>query len=118
MRWVDCSSYVGPDRRVAPPGLRIHERRHKDLADQPPPLERELRHLRLMVLDARGASGVIRLADRARAIASLAEAYGELAIADILTGLTESLVRGHDDDPRSFIYEQLDRIPGALRTLH
>ena len=115
MRWVDCCSYVGPDRRVAPPGLRIRERRRKDLALQPPPLERELRHLRLVVLDAYGASGVKRFAARACAVARLAEADDELAIADILIGLTESLARGRDDDPRAFIYEQLDRVPGAQR---
>lgn len=38
-------------------------------------------------------------------------------IADILTGLAESLRRGHDGDVRSFIYEQLDRLPGA-QVLH
>lgn len=115
MLWVDCRSYVGPDRRVAPPGLRIRERRREDLSNQPPPLERELRHLRLLVLDAQGASGVKRFAARARAVARLAEADDELAIADILIGLTESLVRGHDDDLRAFIYAQLDRVPGAQR---
>lgn len=115
MLWVDCRSYVGPDRRVAPLGLRIRERRRDDLADQPPPLERELRHLRFLVLDAHGASGVTRFADRTRAVARLAEENAEFAIADILIGLTESLVRGHDEDPRAFIYEQLDRVPGAQR---
>jgi hypothetical protein len=110
MLWVDCRSYVGPDRRVAPVGLRIRERRRDNLADQPPPLERELRHLRLLVLDANGLSGVRRFADRASAIARLAEAKGELATADVLTGLTESLLRGRDDDARPFIYEQLDRL--------
>ena len=118
MRWVDCSAYYGPDRRVAPPGLRIRERRRGDLAAQAPPLERELRHLRLMVLDAYSTSGVTRLADRAGAIALLAQASGEPAIADILKGLTESLLRGRDGDPRSFIYEQLDRVPRAMRTLN
>src|SRR5690349_636485 len=110
MLWVDCRSYVGPDRRVAPPGLRIHERRRKDLADQAPPLERELRHLRLMVLDAHGMRGVAMLSERASAIALLAEARGEGAIADILIGMSESLRRGWQDDPRPFIYEQLDRL--------
>jgi hypothetical protein len=113
MRWVDCRSYVGPDRRVAPPGLRIHERRRKDLADQAPPLDRELRHLRLMVLDAHGEPGMTLLAERASAVALLAEAYREPAIADILTGMSESLLRGWHEDPRAFIYEQLDRLPGA-----
>ncbi len=113
MLWVDCRSYVGPDRRVAPPGLRIRERRRADLANQAPPLERELRHLRLMVLDANTAQGVRRLAERASAIALLAEARGEHAIADILTGLSQSLLRGHAGDRRAFIYEQLDRLHAA-----
>jgi hypothetical protein len=113
MLWVDCRSYVGPDRRVAPPGLRIRERRRDNLADQPPPLERELRHLRLLVLDANGLTGVKLFVGRANAIARLAEANGELAIADILTGLSESLLRGHDEDARPFIYEQLDRLHRA-----
>ncbi|MBS0385202.1 MAG: hypothetical protein JSS00_07615 [Proteobacteria bacterium] len=115
MRWVDCCSYVGPDRRVVPPGLRIRERRRKNLADQPPPLDRELRHLRLMVLDAYGARGVTLFAQRTAAIALLAEAGGEPGIGDILTGLSESLLRRWDDDPRPFIYEQLDRLHGAKR---
>ncbi len=113
MRWVDCCSYCGPDRRVAPRGLRIRERRRRDTADQPPPLERELRHLRLMVLDADDERGVNAFADRAASVALLAHASGERGIADILTGLTESLVRGHDRDPRTFIYEQLDRLHTA-----
>ena len=117
MRWVDCCSYCGPDRRVAPRGLRIRERRRKNLSDQPPPLERELRHLRLMVLDADDERGVNAFADRAAAVALLAQAGGECAVADILTGLAESLVRGHDGDPRTFIYEQLDRLHRA-QTAH
>ena len=113
MLWVDCRSYYGPDRRVAPPGLRIRERRREDLADDAPPLERELRHLRLMVLDAHGVRGIALFVERAGAISLLAETRGEYAIADILKGLTESLVRGHDRDPRTFIYEQLDRLHAA-----
>ena len=110
MRWVDCRSYVGPDRRVAPPGLRIRERRRDDLADDPPPLEREVRHLRLLVLDAGSSDGRRAFAKRASAVARLAETRGESAISDILTGLAESLMRGHEGDVRSFIYEQLDRL--------
>lgn len=113
MLWVDCCSYVGPDRRVAPPGLRIRERRRKNLAEQAPPLERELRQLRLMVLDADSDAGATLLGERAGVISLLAAAYGEPAIADILTGMSESLIRGWDSDPRPFIYEQLDRLPGA-----
>lgn len=71
-----------------------------------------------MVLDAHGVGGVSRFAERAGAVTMLAEAYGEHTIADILTGLTESLVRSHGGDPRSFMYEQLDRLPGAMRALH
>src|SRR5689334_3306744 len=115
MRWVDCSSYCGPDRRVVPPGLRIRERQHHDISDQPPPLDRELRHLRLMVLDAQGARGIKLLAERAGAVARLAQARGELDVADILEGLSESLLRGHTSDPRTFIYDQLDRLNGARR---
>lgn len=114
MLWVDCRSYVGPDRRVAGPELRIRERRRENLADQPPPLERELRHLRLLVLDADRSDTVRAFAHRADAAAQLAQASGEPAIADILVGLSESLRRGHEDDVRSFIYEQLDRLPRAM----
>ena len=102
---------------MVPPGLRIHERRHHDLSDQPPPLDRELRHLRLMVLDAHGARGISLLAERAGATALLAQACGEFEVADILEGLTESLLRGHNSDPRTFIYDQLDRLNG-VRTPH
>lgn len=72
-----------------------------------------MRHLRLLVLDAQGQNGVRRFADRAGAIALLAQAKGEPDIADILTGLTESLMRGRNEDVRPFIYEQLDRVHDA-----
>jgi hypothetical protein len=66
-----------------------------------------------MVLDAHGARGINALAERAGAIALLAQACGEPTIADILEGLTASLNRGHPSDPRSFIYDQLDRLNAA-----
>ena len=70
-----------------------------------------------MVLDAHGARGISQLAERAAAVALLAQAYGEPTIADILEGLTASLNRGHVGDPRSFIYDQLDRL-NAARAAH
>ncbi|MBI3439132.1 MAG: hypothetical protein HY054_10900 [Proteobacteria bacterium] len=66
-----------------------------------------------MVIDARGATGVNRFADRVNSVAILAESCDELTIADILSGLAASLFRDHDRDVRPFIYEQLDRLHGA-----
>jgi hypothetical protein len=71
----------------------------------------------LLVLDADRSDGVRAFAKRTSAVARLAEASGEPAMADILTGLAESLMRGRDGDVRSFIYEQLDRLPSA-RIIH
>lgn len=117
MLWVDCCSYYGPDRRVAPPGLRIHERRRDNRADRAPPLSRELRHLRMQVLEANAPLTLRIFADRAAALAMLAERRDEPAVADILRGLSESLLRCSDGDRREFIYEQLDRLYGVMRGL-
>ena len=70
-----------------------------------------------MVLDAHGAVGTKLFVERASAISLLAQACGEAGVADILDGLTASLNRGHASDPRSFIYDQLDRLNRA-RTMH
>src|SRR5262249_37546630 len=118
MRWVDCCSYYGPDRRVSPPGLRIRERRRDDLADDAPPLARELRHLRMQVLESDGPLTLRIFADRALALAALAESQNEAPVADFLRGLAESRVRCWASDRRDFIYEQLDRLYTVMRTLH
>ena len=118
MLWVDCRSYYGPDRRVTPPGLRIRERRREDLADDAPPLARELRHLRMQVLEADGPATLRVFADRALALAALAENQNEAKVADILQGLAQSLIRCSNIDRREFIYEQLDRLYSAMRTLN
>jgi len=118
MLWVDCCSYYGPDRRVASPGLRIRERRREDLADEAPTLTRELRHLRMHVLSADGPLTLRIFANRALALATLADGQNEPAVADILRGLAESLIRCSNSDRREFIYEQLDRLYNVMRTLN
>jgi hypothetical protein len=118
MLWVDHSSYYGPDRRAAPPRFRLHERRRENLAAPPPTLDGALRQLRLYVLEAHGAFGLTAFAERANAVAALAEVRGEFDVAEILTRLANSITRGRDDDMRVYIYEQLDRLYGAMHTLH
>lgn len=117
MLWVDCSTYYGPDRRLAN-GLRIHERRRENIAGYPPALESALRQLRMYVLEAEGPLALRVFADRARALAVLAESQNETGVADILCRLAESLQRSSDSDRREFIYDQLDRLYGAMHTLH
>ena len=118
MLWVDQPSYYGADRRIAPSGFRLRERRRENLAGLPPALSRALRQLRMHVLDANGISGLGKFADRARAVALLAYEQGELDAADILNHVANTLTREREGDFRPFIYDQLDRIHGVVQTMH
>lgn len=117
MLWVDHHSYFGPDRRVMPPGLRLRERRHENLAGAPPPLPTALRQLRTRVLDARG-DGAKAFADRVQSLAVLAEHHHEHEAAKTLARLSRIAARGHQSDVRSALYSGLDRIHTQLRVYH
>jgi len=114
MLWVDCETYLGPDRRQART-LRIIERRRKDLAQNPPALNSALRRLRQHVIDATG--------ERARTFAAQVQGVAQLAEFDCEPNASAMLVRladytaerGVESDVREGIYFRLDRIRQTVR---
>jgi len=88
MRWVDVKSYVGLDRR-GKRGLRLFDRRSESIDSNPPSLATALRQLRLRCFDVQDAEGVAAFCERTGAIAQLAEATGEAAVAMRLARLNE-----------------------------
>lgn len=114
MLWVDHESYFGPNRRRKLGGLRIRERRRYDYAGDPPPLNTALRQLRMRILEAHG-QGAVMLSDRARAVATLAIAHGELDAARELSAFAAAAARGRTADVRQSLYKDLDRVHAAMR---
>ncbi|ANP46892.1 hypothetical protein [Candidatus Viadribacter manganicus] len=115
MLWVDNDSYFGPDRRRKLGGLRVRERRRYNCAGHPPPLSTALRQLRMRILDARGPAAAT-LSDRAYAVASLADAQGEHDAAHELSTFAAAALRGRNQDMRSVLYLDLDRVHAAMNT--
>lgn len=113
MLWVDQDSYFGPNRRLAPPKLRLRERRREDHAVPPPHLPTALRQLRMRVMDARGP-GATAFADRVQSVALLAQFKNELDAADTLSSLALTAARGRDRDVRPILYQALDRAQAGL----
>lgn len=68
----------------------------------------------MYVLEANSPMTLRIFADRAMALAVLARSHEEFGVADILQGLAESLLRSDEGDRREFIYDQLDRLYGAM----
>ena len=87
VRWVNNKSFVGLDRRRARPKLKFGERRQEAGAADAPSLASALRQLRVLAAGANRRSGVLTFIDRAKAIAELAEAYGEAYLAEELRRL-------------------------------
>lgn len=115
MHWVDHQGYFGPNRRAKRGGMRLRERRGEDCAGRPPYLQTALRQLRMRVLEAHGAAGVGAFAERAKAVALLADARGEREASLLLSHLAAEVARGRDRDMRQEINEQLARVHDALR---
>lgn len=115
MLWVDCETYFGPDRRRAGAKLRLRERRRRNCAGRPPSMSIGLRQLRMRAIDASGAAGVDAYADRAKAVALLADMNSEPDVSDILNGMARRLAARRDADLRPQIYTELDRAHAALR---
>ena len=90
--YVHCPSQVGRDRRVRAAVKRLFDRRQVDAAELSPSVEVALRLLSMHVLDLdlKGEG----FEDRVRATQALAEARGELEIAQRLKELAELLQEG------------------------
>lgn len=114
MLWIDNDTYFGPDRRQHESGLRLSERRRKDSAGNPPPLNTALRQLRLRVLDAQGP-GVNAFVSRVQGTAMLAELQDEPEVAFELNNLGVTLNRTCLNDARANIYKTLDRAHAVMR---
>ena len=113
MLWVDQTKYYGPDRRVANT-LRLHDRRRENRADHMPSLDNAVRQLRLQVIDVRGVGPQSMFMDRLRAVSIIAGTHGQTRSSSILNGLANALERSAGQDLRPQIYEQLDRLHGAM----
>lgn len=114
MLWVDCETYLGPDRRQART-LRIIERRRRNLAQNPPALNSALRRLRQHVIDATG-DGAKVFAGKVHGVAQLAEFDCEQSASAMLQRLADyTAERGIDGDVREGIYFRLDRIRQTVR---
>jgi hypothetical protein len=118
MLWVDHPAYYGPNRRRAAGGLRMRDRRRENYAGAAPTLETALRQLRMHVIDCTGQSAVAGLAQRVRGISLIADAARESEIAGILKALAATLLQSGARDIRPHVYDQLDRIHGAVRTFN
>jgi len=79
-----------------------------------PSLDNAVRQLRLMVIDIRGVGPQAMFMDRLRAVALIADADGRAKSSQILTGLAGAIERSAGQDMRPAIYEQLDRLHGAM----
>ena len=113
MLWVDQAKYYGPDRRVANV-FRFPDRRRENLADRMPSLDNAVRQLRLQVIDVRGVGPQAMFMDRLRAVSIIADEKGQTRSSSILNGLAGALEKSGGKDMRPQIYEQLDRLHGAM----
>jgi hypothetical protein len=113
MLWVDQAKYYGPDRRVGS-AFRLRDRRRENAAAAMPTLDNAVRQLRLQVIDVRGMGQQAMFMDRLRAVALIADTSGKARSSQILSGLAHSLEKSAGQDMRPQIYEQLDRLHGAM----
>jgi len=115
MLWVDQERYYGPDRRAGSHfRFRFNDRRRENRANLIPRLDNAVRRLRLLVIDVRGVGAQSMFAERLRATALIATVEAKPRSADILNGLAAQLERNSGEDMRPLIYEQLDRLYGAM----
>ena len=91
LRWVDFQTYFGPDRRSDVFSHYILERRKENYAGAPPTLQNSLRQLRVRVLEVDDKATRPLFRDRLIATALLADAKNEVAIADRLLALVETI---------------------------
>jgi hypothetical protein len=113
MFWVNQQNYYGPDRRVAN-AFRLRDRRRENRADSMPSLDNAVRQLRLQVIDVRGLGPQAMFMDRLRAVSLIADANGQTRSSAILCSLAGALEKSAGQDMRPVIYEQLDRLHGAM----
>ena len=79
-----------------------------------PSLDNAVRQLRLQVIDVRGVGPQAMFMDRLRSVSLIADANGQKRSASILSALASALEKSAGQDMRPQIYEQLDRLHGAM----
>lgn len=114
LKWVDVSSYFGPDRRTGVFSHFLLDRRRVEHAGHPPALAAALRQLRVRVLNASDANGRHALQQRLTATALLADAQGHAAIGDLLTQLSERLASDTNADLSGMLQSELLKAEGML----
>ena len=113
VQWIDYRNYIGPDRRKKGVGLRLFERRSKNLSGAIPALGTSLNQLRLRVIEARG-EGARDFANRAKAIAELAKKQNQHEVAAILDQLAAHIEGAPGMDLREEMYRRIDRAIALL----
>lgn len=120
--WVETAAFLGPDRRLRRSRPRLFNRRHTPDVAEPLTLVAALRHLRVRVGAADDSIGLDAFCRRARAVALLANGYGNRSVGDVLMGLVRRLESpsASRQDPRREIFAELERVgalcPHALQT--
>ena len=115
-RWVEDESYTGVDRRKGRARLRYAERRQVAAAREAPSLGAALRQLRVRAAAAGTPSGIRAFANRTLAIAGLAEAMNEPALAEELRRLADLVSAQPGLDWRKPLDEALSTISDRLAT--
>lgn len=114
MKWVDVRTFTGLDRRKRKPSLRFAERRNGDATSDPPSSASAIRQLRVRAMEANSPEGVRAFAQRAAAVAALAEKRLELQLSADLTWLAGRILSAPHLDWRARLDEHLGRIAVAL----
>lgn len=94
-KWVDNTSYFGPDRRKARGGLRLSNRRRQDEAGDLPALGALLRRLRVALLGLRTDADREHALRLAAAAIKRAEGLGKLPCADSIKEVAR-IITGND----------------------
>lgn len=110
MRWVDHKSFFGLDRRQRRAALRLNERRREASDGEPPSLAAALRQLRVRAMAAYTTDGVAEFIERARAVAELAQAFGEIAIGRALMRIVAEVASRPQEDWRDWLDERMGEL--------
>lgn len=113
-RWIEDQAYVGVDRRKGRAKLRYAERRQVMAARDAPSLGAALRQLQVRAAAASTPSGIRAFANRTVAIAGLAVAMNELALAEELNRLADLVSAQPGLDWRKPLETALSTISGRL----
>jgi hypothetical protein len=107
MRWVDHKKFVGVDRRRARPALKFGERRQHSSAAEAPSLASAVRLLRVRAQSANTPEGVASFADRAKAIAELAQLQANTMVGQGLMAIIVQIQARPSEDWRAHLEAEL-----------